>query len=101
MHAEGVGIAARVGLLVQAELVLEDNAAIAQRGAKDTHHEGAGVVDEARRRSDDDEPGYSSRGDACGEKEARTRIQQSISTMLRSSNTAMTNASKGKVITYD
>jgi hypothetical protein len=83
VHAEGVGIVARVGLLVQAQLVLEENADIAQRGAKETHHEGTGVVDEARRRSDDDEASYSSRGDACGEEEARTKIQQSISTMLR------------------
>jgi hypothetical protein len=54
VHAEGVGIVAHVGLLVQAQLVLEENADIAQRGAKETHHEGTGVVDEARRRSDDD-----------------------------------------------
>ena len=101
VHAERVDSVARVGLLVQAEFVLEENADIAQRGAKETHHEGTGVIDEARRRSDDDKASYSSRGDACGEKEARTRIQQSISTMLRASNTAMTNASKGKVITYD
>jgi hypothetical protein len=60
VHAEGVGIVARVGLLVQAQLVLEENAAIAQRGTKETHHEGTGVVDEARRRSDDDEASYSS-----------------------------------------
>jgi len=86
VHAEGVGIAARVGLLVQTQFVLEENAAIAQRGAKETHHEGTGVIDEARRRSDDDKASYSSRGDACGEKEARTKIQQSISTMLRASN---------------
>jgi hypothetical protein len=94
VHAEGVGIVARVGLLVQAQLVLKENAAIAQRGTKETHHEGTGVVDEARRRSDDDEASYCSRGDACGEEGAWTKIQQSISTMLRARkarNRTMTN----------
>jgi hypothetical protein len=77
VHAEGVDSVARIGLLVQAELVLEENADIAQRGAKETHHECTSVVDEARRRSNDDEASHSSRGDACGEEEVRTKIQHS------------------------
>jgi hypothetical protein len=35
------------------------------------------VVDEARCRSNDDEASHSSRGDACGEEEVRTKIQHS------------------------
>ncbi len=63
VYAEGVGIVALVGLLVQLQLVLDKNEAVAQRGANKTHHEPTCVVDVASRRSDDDKPSNSSGND--------------------------------------
>jgi hypothetical protein len=63
VYAERVGIVALVGLLVQSQLVLEKNEAVAQRGANETHNEPTCVVDVASRRSDDDKPSNSSGND--------------------------------------
>ena len=61
VHAEGVGVVALTGLLVQADPVLEHDTAVAQRRPNEAHHERTSVVDVASRRSDDNEASDSSR----------------------------------------
>jgi len=61
VHAEGVRVGALVGLLVQADAVLDHDTDVAQRRSNQTHHERTTLVDEASRRSDENKASDGSR----------------------------------------